>query len=99
MFQNGSVAMAPDLLGFAAGGLVFSAYSMKGMVPLRIVSICSNIAFIGYGLGCGLAPIWLLHAALLPLNCLRLLQLVSCRRRQRWEDANARGAHCPRVAG
>jgi hypothetical protein len=47
---------------------------MKEMVPLRIVALCSNIAFIAYGIGLGLTPIWLLHASLLPLNGWRLGQ-------------------------
>jgi hypothetical protein len=63
-----------DGAGFLAAGLVFAAFVMKEMVALRIVAMCSNVAFIVYGLGLDLAPVWLLHAVLLPLNAWRLLQ-------------------------
>ena len=39
----------PDLLGYIAAFLVFLTFSMKTMVPLRIVGICSNVFFIAYG--------------------------------------------------
>jgi len=64
-----------ELFGYAASLLVFVAFYMKGMVPLRVVAIASNIAFITYAWIDGLMPILVLHGALLPLNLLRLLQL------------------------
>jgi CRP/FNR family transcriptional regulator, cyclic AMP receptor protein len=61
--------------------LVFSSFFMKTMVPLRTVAVCSNISFITYallGLKYGVFgrvyPILVLHAALLPLNVVRLRQ-------------------------
>ena len=63
-----------DGVGFLAAGLVFAAFVMKEMIALRIVAMCSNVAFIVYGLGLDLAPVWLLHAVLLPLNAWRLMQ-------------------------
>jgi hypothetical protein len=63
-----------DAVGYIASGLVLAAFCMKDMIPLRLVAICSNIAFLTYGLGLGLAPVWLLHAILLPINCWRLWQ-------------------------
>ena len=65
---------ACDGVGFLAAGLVFAAFVMKEMIALRIVAMCSNVAFIVYGLGLDLAPVWLLHAVLLPLNAWRLMQ-------------------------
>jgi hypothetical protein len=50
---------------------------MNDIIPLRVVSVCSNIAFLIYGLELGLIPVWLLHAVLLPINCWRLWQRVS----------------------
>jgi len=47
---------------------------MRGMVPLRVMAIGSNVAFIGYAALAGLGPVLLLHALLLPLNVYRLLQ-------------------------
>jgi hypothetical protein len=68
--------IASDAIGYLASALVLAAFCMKEMVPLRIVAICSNIAFLTYGLALGLVPVWLLHATLLPINCWRL-----------WEDS------------
>lgn len=65
---------AHDGVGFLAAGLVFAAFGMKEMAALRIVAMCSNLAFIVYGVGLDLMPVWLLHAVLLPLNGWRLLQ-------------------------
>jgi CRP/FNR family cyclic AMP-dependent transcriptional regulator len=62
--------------------LVFCAFFMKTMIPLRIVAITSNAAFIAYallGLHYGVFgrvyPILVLHACLLPLNVRRLHEL------------------------
>ena len=56
---------------------------MKAMTPLRVIAIASNVAFIAYGLGAGLYPVLVLHAVLLPLNCVRLLQARSLVQRVR----------------
>jgi CRP/FNR family transcriptional regulator, cyclic AMP receptor protein len=68
--------------GWLAAVLVFSAFFMRTMIPLRIVAIASNVAFIAYallGLRYGvfdrLYPILVLHSALLPLNLIRLREL------------------------
>ena len=68
--------------GWVAAVLVFSAFFMRTMIPLRIVAIASNVAFIAYallGLRYGvfdrLYPILVLHSALLPLNLIRLREL------------------------
>ena len=63
-----------ELSGYVASLLVFAAFYMKSMVPLRLIAIASNVAFIVYALHGGLMPVLLLHGALLPLNILRLLQ-------------------------
>jgi hypothetical protein len=64
-----------ELSGYLASALVFVAFYMKTMIPLRVVAILSNVAFMAYGLGDHLHPVFILHATLLPLNCLRLLQM------------------------
>lgn len=66
-----------EFAGYLASLLVFAAFYMKTMVPLRIVGIGSNVAFITYSVVEGLIPVLLLHAALLPLNIIRLHQLTS----------------------
>jgi len=65
-----------DLLGYAAAVLVFAAFYMKGMIGLRIIGLCSNLAFLVYALGHNLPPVALLHAMLIPVNCWRLYQLL-----------------------
>ncbi len=64
-----------EFFGYIASVLVFTTFYMKTMVPLRLVAIASNVAFIIYALWGGLTPILILHVLLLPLNTLRLLQL------------------------
>jgi CRP/FNR family transcriptional regulator, cyclic AMP receptor protein len=69
------------IAGWVSAALVFACFFMKTMVPLRMVAICSNIAFMTYallGLKYGVFgrvyPILVLHASLLPLNITRLRQ-------------------------
>jgi CRP/FNR family transcriptional regulator, cyclic AMP receptor protein len=76
------MAMWIVLAGWLASLLVFSAFFMKTMLPLRLTAIASNVGFIAYallGLDYGifgrLYPILVLHACLLPLNVIRLRQL------------------------
>lgn len=64
-----------DAAGYAASLLVFCAFYMKTMIPLRVVALASSVAFIAYGFLGGLTPVLVLHAALLPLNTVRVLQM------------------------
>ena len=68
-----------DALGFIASALVLLAFYKRRMIPLRAVALGSNVAFIAYGLALGLAPVWLLHAVLLPVNASRLTQALRSR--------------------
>src|SRR5213596_54525 len=70
------------IAAWVAAILVFSSFFMKTMIPLRIVAITSNVAFITYallGLKFGIFgrvyPILVLHSSLLPLNLVRLRQI------------------------
>lgn len=87
------------IAGWLSAVLVFSSFFMKTIVPLRMVAICSNIAFITYallGLKYGVFgrvyPILVLHASLLPLNLVRLRQLKELQRsvREASEDETVR---------
>lgn len=73
----------PTLTGFLAALLVLATFSVKTMLPLRLLGIASNLAFIIYGLMTGALPIWLLHAILLPLNLWRLFEIQNISRRIR----------------
>jgi CRP/FNR family cyclic AMP-dependent transcriptional regulator len=64
-----------EIAGYVASALVFATFYMKTMLPLRLVAMASNVAFLTYALIEGLTPIAVLHAMLLPLNALRFLQM------------------------
>lgn len=66
-----------EWLGYAAALLVFATFSVKTMVPLRVIAIASNVLFIFYGYLHPAYPVLVLHIALLPLNALRLQQMLS----------------------
>jgi len=65
-----------DAIGYAAAGLTIVTYSMRTMVPLRVVGIAANCLFIAYGYFAAVYPQLLLHAILLPINCIRLRQML-----------------------
>jgi CRP/FNR family transcriptional regulator, cyclic AMP receptor protein len=65
-----------EVSGYVAAALVFMTFYMKTMVPLRVIGICSNCAFITYGYLGGLYPVLILHLILLPLNSLRLREML-----------------------
>lgn len=62
-------------LGYLASVLVFATFYMKTMVPLRCVAMASNVTFLTYGAWLHLWPIVILHAMMLPLNGIRLMQI------------------------
>lgn len=64
-----------EIAGYIASAFVAASFYMKTIVPLRILAICSNIAFIIYGAGAGLYPVLILHTFLFPLNIIRLHQM------------------------
>ncbi len=71
-----------EIVAGIASILVFLAFFMKTMTPLRIVAIVSNVCFIiyallgvHYGIFEKVFPILILHLSLLPLNILRLFQI------------------------
>ena len=63
-------------LGFVAGVLYIASHYMKTMVPLRLCEIASNALFVVYG---ALYPSWptlALYGILVPLNSLRLYEML-----------------------
>ena len=62
-----------DLAGYIASSLVFLTFYMRGMVMLRLLALCSNVAFLVYAFTLHLAPIAILHSALIPVNVSRLI--------------------------
>lgn len=73
-----------QIMSCLAGILVFLTFFMKTMIPLRVIAILSNIAFITYallGLTHGIfdkvIAIFIMHISMLPLNIVRLVQMRS----------------------
>lgn len=62
-----------EVSGYIASSLVFLTFYMRRMVPLRSVALCSNVAFLTYAIALHLAPIAILHGALIPVNIVRLI--------------------------
>ncbi|MDE8348133.1 MAG: hypothetical protein POG74_01430 [Acidocella sp.] len=69
-----------DIAGYVAALLVFTTFSMKSMLRLRLVAISSNFVFIYYAVLAGVYPVLILHICLLPMNLLRLRQILRARR-------------------
>jgi CRP/FNR family transcriptional regulator, cyclic AMP receptor protein len=65
-----------EVCGYIAALLTFITFQMKTMIPLRIVGISANFFFIIYGSFGHIYPALVLHAALLPLNSIRLYQML-----------------------
>lgn len=63
-----------DVLGYAASAAVLATFCMSTMIPLRILALISNVLFMTYGYVDHLYPVFILHAILLPVNALRLIQ-------------------------
>ncbi|WP_414642284.1 Crp/Fnr family transcriptional regulator [Bradyrhizobium sp.] len=84
-------AQIAELLGYVAAACVFVTFYMKTMVPLRIAGIVSNVLFIGYGYAVDAYPVLILHVVLLPLNILRLHQMLALIRQV--EDATRGELH------
>ncbi|MBN8963966.1 MAG: Crp/Fnr family transcriptional regulator, partial [Rhizobiales bacterium] len=65
-----------ELLGYLGALVTIGTYSMRTMIPLRITAICANGLFVAYGFLAPSYPQLFLHSILLPLNCVRLRQMI-----------------------
>ena len=65
-----------ELIGYFAGGITFWAMFRKTMIPLRVGAVCGNAGLVIFGLLAPSYPTLVLHALLLPLNTLRLIQMI-----------------------
>ncbi|UCE30721.1 MAG: cyclic nucleotide-binding domain-containing protein [Burkholderiales bacterium] len=59
------------VVGLIAAALSLSSFLMKGMLPLRLLALAANVAFIAYGIIDSIAVALILHAILLPINAKR----------------------------
>jgi hypothetical protein len=71
-----SMHEATVALGFFAGALYIAAHYMKTMVPLRLTEIASNVLFVVYGAMYPSWPTLVLYGLLIPLNALRLYEML-----------------------
>lgn len=53
-----------EALGYAGALFTFATFAMQRMVPLRMIGIVANCAFIAYGALAPIYPVLLLHAIL-----------------------------------
>jgi CRP/FNR family transcriptional regulator, cyclic AMP receptor protein len=72
------------LIGLLGGAFYLASHFMRGMVPLRVLSLFSNVALITYALGhlkldwaaLAVSPEFLLNSILLPMNAKRLVEIL-----------------------
>ena len=64
-------------------GFTISSGFVKTMVPLRWFGVLSNIGFLSYGILFPNYVMVLMHGVLLPINCLRLVEMTRLTRRVR----------------
>jgi CRP/FNR family cyclic AMP-dependent transcriptional regulator len=72
-----------EAFGYAGALLTLGTFAMTKMIPLRIIGIGANFAFISYGALAPIYPVLVLHTILLPLNSLRLYQMLQLIRKVR----------------
>ncbi|MBN9014285.1 MAG: hypothetical protein J0H25_14915 [Rhizobiales bacterium] len=75
-----AAAGSRDAIGYLASLFVFGSFGCRTMVPLRLLALASNVAFMTYAVRNQLTPVLVLHALLLPTNIVRLWQILATRR-------------------
>jgi CRP/FNR family transcriptional regulator, cyclic AMP receptor protein len=79
-----------DVAGYLGGALILLSLLRTTMIPLRAMGAMSNLCFVAYGYLDAVYPMMLLHAALFPLNVVRLHQMVGLVRRVRTAAAGSK---------
>lgn len=74
-FESGH-PMWVDAIGYIAGAITLFSMYRRTMIPLRLCAMFGNACFLVFGLIAGIWPTALLHAVLLPLNAVRLHQML-----------------------
>lgn len=65
-----------EVIGYGGTAATVASYSMRTIIPLRILSITSSVLFIFYGVHISALPMVATELIILPLNALRLHQLL-----------------------
>ena len=76
-----------ELVGYLAGAVTVATFWMRTMIPLRVAGIASNLTWIVYGALAGVYPALFLHLFVLPLNAVRLRQMIELVRQVRAASA------------
>jgi CRP-like cAMP-binding protein len=76
-----------ELVGYLAAAVTVATFWMRTMIPLRIAGIASNLTWIAYGALAGVYPALFLHLLVLPLNAVRLRQMIELVRKVRAASA------------
>ena len=63
------------MIGWIASAAVLATFCMNTMMPLRVLAIISNVLFCAFGAVAHIFPVLILHAILLPVNVVRLIQI------------------------
>lgn len=63
-----------EFVGWTAAALMVATFSCRDPLWMRRLAVCTNLAFITYGLLASLAPVLALHTLLLPINLWRYWQ-------------------------
>jgi CRP/FNR family transcriptional regulator, cyclic AMP receptor protein len=90
--------------GYIGAALVLASFQSKTMIPLRALSMASNLCFIVYAYLHLQYPTLVMHCVLLPLNAVRLQQMIRLVKRVRtaasgdntmnWLKPYMRRRHC-----
>ena len=65
-----------DVVGYVGGVVTLWGMHRKTMISLRVAVIAGNVGFVAFGMLAGSYPTLVLHALLVPLNTLRLVQMM-----------------------
>jgi CRP/FNR family transcriptional regulator, cyclic AMP receptor protein len=63
------------MVGWAASAAVLATFCMNSMMSLRVLAIINNVLFCAFGAAAHIFPVLILHAILLPVNVVRLVQI------------------------
>jgi len=65
-----------EVIGYGGTALTVASYAMRTIIPLRIAAILASLLFIIYGFIIGSWPVIITEAMLVPLNVIRLVQVI-----------------------
>jgi hypothetical protein len=65
-----------DLCGFVAATMTLATFAQRAMLRMRVTALFANVFFIVYGWLGLFYPVLILHMILLPVNTVRLREVV-----------------------